>query len=75
MTLLVLSTGLNRRMSSAYRMRLVFLERGSLEMEFITILKSKEPKIEPWGTPDVTLTSLDVVPSSTTVKYHSLLPS
>ena len=38
-------------------------------MESITMLKSKGPRIEPCGTPEVTLISLEVVPSSTTLCF------
>lgn len=36
-------------------------------MGFITILKSNGPRMEPCGTPEVTLAGLEVVPSSTTL--------
>ena len=39
---------------------------GTLEMEFMKILKSKGPRMEPWGTPDVTGVGSNVVPSKTT---------
>ena len=58
----MLSIGLNKSIQDK-------VERGSFEMESITMLKSKGPRIEPCGTPEVTLISLEVVPSSTTLCF------
>ena len=42
-----MSIGLNRRMSSAYRISLALGESERLDIEFINILKRRGPRIEP----------------------------
>ena len=67
--------GLYKTMSSAQRASFAFRERGDLRMESIKIMKSSEPKIEPWGTPDVTWLRGDETPSRTTLWYGGLIGS
>ena len=59
------SIGLKSKMSSAKRIRLALLESWSFDIEFITILKSRGPRIEPWGTPDITSARVEAVASRT----------
>ena len=65
------STGLKRRMSSAYKMILAFLDSESSDIGSIKMLNRSGPRIEPCGTPEVTGTGLEAIPFRTT---HCLLP-
>ena len=53
-------------MSSAYRIRLAPGESGRLVIEFMAMLSRRGPRMEPWGTPEVTGAWSEVVPSRTT---------
>ena len=44
-------------------------ERGSFKMEFMNMLNSKGPRMEPWGTPDVTVAKSEAIPSRTTLCF------
>ena len=39
--------------SSAYRASWVLGDRGESKIEFIKTVKSRGPKLDPWGTPEV----------------------
>ena len=39
-------------------------------MEFMNMLNSKGPRMEPWGTPDVTGAKSEAIPSRTTLCFH-----
>jgi len=42
------------------------MDRVTRDNEFMKILNIRGPRMEPWGTPEVTGTRSEVVPSSTT---------
>ena len=65
------SMGLNRMMSSAYRISLELLDRDILVIPFM-MLNSSGPRMEPCGTPDRTAAESGVTPSSATRWYLSV---
>ena len=67
LTLSVELMGLYSKISSVYRARLLFRERGRLVIEFMKTENSSGPRIEPCGTPEVTEQAFDVTPSATTL--------
>ena len=57
---------MNKSILSAYRIRLAFWERFNFDIEFITMLNRRGPRIDPWGTPEVTSTGSEIDPCKTT---------
>ena len=64
----ILLTGLNSNKSSTYILRCESLENGRLGISFTCIQQEQEcgPRIDPWGTPEVTGNQDEQVPFSTT---------
>ena len=55
----VVSTGLYRRTPSANRIRLTLWDKDSLDIKFMMMLNNRGSRIDPCGTPEVTLMRLD----------------
>ena len=58
--------GQERRISSAYRMTLEEEEKGNWKMSLTYKMKRRGPRIESYGTPEITGILKEVPPSKTT---------
>ena len=67
LTLSVELMGLYSKISTVYRARLLFGERGRLVIESMKTENSSGPRMEPCGTPEITGQAFDVTPSATTL--------